>query len=99
MGRSRPRSWAAVSTCRIYRYRLVRVWDPNKPQLAWITLTGSDADDHCCIGAARGWGYGGIHICNLYGLGREARTRCGGTQTRSAPTMTPTWLRWADATT
>jgi hypothetical protein len=44
-----------ISTCRTYRYRLVRVWDPNKPQLAWITLTGSDADDHRCIGFARVW--------------------------------------------
>lgn len=41
--------------CRTYRYRLVRVWDPNKPQLAWTTLTASDADDHRCIGFARVW--------------------------------------------
>ena len=52
MGRSCPRSWAAISTCRTYRYRLVRVWDPNKPQLACIAFTGSDADDHRCIGFA-----------------------------------------------
>lgn len=68
MGRSGPRSCAALSACRTYRYRLVRVWDPNKPPLAWVTVTGSDADDYRAIGFARAWGYGGIQIGNLYGL-------------------------------
>ena len=60
IGRSGPRSCAALSACRTYRYRLVRVWDPNKPPLAWVTVTGSDTDDYRAIGFARAWGYGGI---------------------------------------
>jgi hypothetical protein len=68
-------SWAVFSPCRRWRYRLVRVWDSDKPRLAWVILNGSDADEHRtdptvrrCIGFARAWGYGGIDIANLYGL-------------------------------
>lgn len=68
-------SWAVFSPCRRWRYRLVRVWDCDKPRLAWVILNGSDADEHRtdatvrrCIGFARAWGYGSVDIANLYGL-------------------------------
>jgi hypothetical protein len=68
-------SWAEFSPGRNWRYRLVRVWDSNRPRLAWVILNGSDADEHHtdptvrrCIGFARAWGYGGVDIANLYGL-------------------------------
>ena len=68
-------SWAAFSPGRNWRYRLVRVWDSDRPRLAWVILNCSDADEHHtdptvrrCIGFARAWGYGGVEIANLYGL-------------------------------
>jgi hypothetical protein len=68
-------AWAVFSPGRNWRYRLVRVWDPNRPRLAWVILNGSDADEHHtdptvrrCIAFARAWGYGGVDIANLYGL-------------------------------
>jgi hypothetical protein len=68
-------SWAVFSPDRRWRYRLVRVWESDKPRLAWVILNGSDADEHRsdatvrrCIGFARAWGYGGVDIANLYGL-------------------------------
>jgi hypothetical protein len=68
-------SWAEFSPGRNWRYRLVRVWDSNRPRLAWVILNGSDADEHHndptvrrCIAFARAWGYGGVDIANLYGL-------------------------------
>ena len=71
----RRESWAVFSPDRRWRYRLVRVWDSDRPRLAWVIFNGSDADEHQtdstvrrCIGFARAWGYGGIDIANLYGL-------------------------------
>lgn len=71
----RRESWAVFSPNRGWRYRLVRVWDPDKPRLGWVIFNGSRADDHRtdptvrrCIGFARAWGYGGVDIANLYGL-------------------------------
>lgn len=68
-------SWAVFSPCRTYRYRLVRVWDPSQPSLAWVMLNPSTADQRRndatvrrCINLARAWGYGGLDIANLYGL-------------------------------
>jgi hypothetical protein len=68
-------SRAVFSPDRRWRYRLVRVWDSDKPRLGWVILNGSDADEHRtdatvrrCIGFARAWGYGGVDIANLYGL-------------------------------
>ena len=53
----------------------MRVWDSDRPRLAWVIFNGSDADEHRtdstvrrCIGFARAWGYGGVDIANLYGL-------------------------------
>jgi hypothetical protein len=68
-------SCAVFGAGRKWRYRLVRVWDSDKPRLAWVILNGSDADEHRtdatvrrCIGFARAWGYGGVDIANVYGL-------------------------------
>jgi hypothetical protein len=68
-------AWAVLSQCRIYRYRLVRVWDSQKPRLgvvghSWSTTNEgrSDSTVRRCIGFARAWGYGGIDIGNLFGL-------------------------------
>jgi len=68
-------AWAVFSPGRNWRYRLVRVWDSDRPRLGWVILNGSDADEHRtdptvrrCIGFARAWGYGGVDIANLYGL-------------------------------
>ncbi len=68
-------SWAVFSPGRNWRYRLVRVWDSNRPRVGWVVLNGSNADEHRtdltvrrCIGFARAWGYGGVDIANLYGL-------------------------------
>lgn len=68
-------SWAVFSPDRRWRYRLVRVWDPARPRLAWVIFNGSDADEHRadptvrrCIGFAHAWGYGAVDIANLYGL-------------------------------
>src|ERR1700745_3255747 len=68
-------SWAVFSPDRKWRYRLVRVWDLDKPRLGRGVLNWLDADEHRsdatvrrCIGFARAWGYGGVDIANLYGL-------------------------------
>src|SRR6201998_2556325 len=68
-------SWAVFSPDRKWRYRMVRVWDSDKPRLGWVVLNGSGPDEHRtdatvrrCIGFARAWGYGGVDIANLYGL-------------------------------
>jgi len=68
-------SWTVFSPCRTWRYRWVRVWDPEKPRLSWVIRNGSDADErhsdptiHRCINFARAWGYGGVDIAHLYGL-------------------------------
>jgi hypothetical protein len=71
----RRESWAVFSPDRRWRYRLVRVWDSDRPRLAWVIFNGSDADEHHtdltvrrCMDFARAWGYGGVDIANLYGL-------------------------------
>jgi Protein of unknown function (DUF1643) len=102
----RRESWAVFGPGRRWRYRLVRVWDSDKPRLAWVVFNGSDADEHRtdptvrrCIGFARAWGYGGVDIANLYGLGRRIPGRLGATSTRSGPTTIATWPRCAARTT
>jgi hypothetical protein len=90
-------SWAVFSPDRRWRYRLLRVWDSDKPRLAWVILNGSDADEHrtdptlCrCIGFARACGYGGVDIANLYGWCRRIPGRLGTTSIQSAPTTIAT---------
>jgi len=70
---SRTTSTALLSRCGQYRYTLHRHWDPTLPTLVWIMLNPSTADAQTddrtirrCIGLARGWGYGGICVVNLF---------------------------------
>lgn len=56
-----------------YRYALWRVWDEVLPRMAFIMLNPSTADAERndptirrCIGFARAWGYGGVHVVNLF---------------------------------
>jgi hypothetical protein len=56
-----------------YRYQLWRIWDESKPLVVFIMLNPStaDADEddptiRRCMNYARGWGYGGIKVVNLF---------------------------------
>ena len=64
---------AVISDNGLYRYQLRRGWDSAKPWLDWIMLNPSTADgtkDDATIRRAtrfaRGWGYGGIEVYNLF---------------------------------
>lgn len=65
---------AEFSPCRAYRYILRRRWD-SRPPVGFILLNPSTADERAddptirrCIGYAKGWGYGGIVLGNLFAL-------------------------------
>jgi hypothetical protein len=75
VGRFAREAWAVRSQCGTYRYRLVCVWDSQKPRLGvvghgWTATTErlTDSTMRRCIGFARAWGYGGIDVGNLFGL-------------------------------
>lgn len=64
---------ARISDCGKYRYTLSRVWDVTKGAACFIMLNPSTADAdqddptiRRCIGFARDWGYGGLHVANLF---------------------------------
>lgn len=64
---------AIISDCGTYRYLLWRQWDPGAYSCAFIMLNPSTADAsqddptiRRCIGFAKGWGYGGVHVVNLF---------------------------------
>lgn len=64
---------AIFSEDRIYRYDLWRVWDERKPVIAFIGLNPSTADEtkddptiRRCIGYAMSWGYGCLHMLNIF---------------------------------
>ncbi len=64
---------AIFSDCRLYRYRLWRVWDASKPAVAFCMLNPSTADeDHLdptlkrCLQFAKDWGFGRMDIVNLF---------------------------------
>lgn len=64
---------ALISECGNYRYKLWRVWNPNKGKILFIMLNPSTADAteddptiRRCIGFASDWGYGGLYVGNLY---------------------------------
>lgn len=58
-----------------YRYRLWRVWDPEKAVLPFVMLNPSTADAMVddptirkCVGFAKHYGYGILQVCNLFAL-------------------------------
>lgn len=58
-----------------YRYRLSRVWNPERPQVCWIMLNPSTAtealDDPTTrrvVGFSRLWGFGSAVVVNLFAL-------------------------------
>lgn len=64
---------AHLSKCRQYRYALWRGWDETKPQIMFIGLNPSTADETSddatlirCIRFARAWGYGSVCMANLF---------------------------------
>jgi hypothetical protein len=64
---------AFISGCNNYRYALDRIWDDTKPKVMFLMLNPSTADDsnddptiRRCIGFAKSWGYGGLHVGNLF---------------------------------
>lgn len=63
---------ATFSACRTFRYDLWRVWSDG-PSVAFIGLNPSTADEtqddptiRRCIGFAKSWGFGRMHMLNLY---------------------------------
>lgn len=68
-------SGAEFSDCRTWRYRLWRIWDDTKPYANFIMLNPSTADANVldptvtrCVDFANRWGYGGLHVTNLFAL-------------------------------
>ncbi|MEJ2043677.1 MAG: DUF1643 domain-containing protein [Reinekea sp.] len=64
---------AEFSEDRKYRYSLSRIWDREKGFVTFIGLNPSTADEteddptiRRCINYAKSWGYGGIHMVNLF---------------------------------
>lgn len=64
---------AILSGCGVYRYRLWRIWDPERPRLLWVMLNPSTADASkddqtilTIVAFAKLLGYGGIEVVNLY---------------------------------
>lgn len=73
---------ANFSGDRRYRYRLTREWDETKHVLIFVMLNPSTANETTddptirrCIAFAKAWGYGAIHIVNLYALVSTAPTK------------------------
>jgi len=64
---------AILSSCRLYRYALWRIWDESKGKVMFIGLNPSTADEteddrtiSRCISYSKQWGYGGIIMGNLF---------------------------------
>jgi hypothetical protein len=64
---------ASLSRCRRYRFALWRTWDATRPYVMFIGLNPSTADETTddptlvrCMNFARGWGYGGVCMANLF---------------------------------
>jgi len=64
---------ANFSVDRLYRYSLLRVWQPAGSRLVWVMLNPSTADEERndatirrCTGFALNLGYGGIEVYNLF---------------------------------
>jgi len=66
-------SGATFSKCRVYPYDLWRLWNRSERYLMVIGLNPSTADEvkndqtvRKCIKFARHWGYGGLHMTNIF---------------------------------
>jgi hypothetical protein len=66
---------ATFSHDRKYRYKLWRQWDVSKQTIAFICLNPSTANETdndptvwCCVNFARDWGFGTLHIGNLFAV-------------------------------
>lgn len=64
---------ALLSSDRLYRYTLERIWDPDRPRCAFIGLNPSTADEsqldptlRRCVRFADGWGYGSFVMLNVF---------------------------------
>tara|TARA_Y100001970_G_C13842552_1_gene655209 strand:+ start:172 stop:630 length:459 start_codon:yes stop_codon:yes gene_type:complete len=64
---------AILSKNRKHRYLLSRIWDLKNETILFIMLNPSSADENIddpttkkVISYSKKWGYGGLHICNLY---------------------------------
>lgn len=64
---------AHISPCQRYRYLLSREWDSSLPTVGFVGLNPSTADATLddptirrCIGFAQSWGYGALHMVNLF---------------------------------
>jgi hypothetical protein len=64
---------AVISADGLYRYWLLREWDPSKPRMASFMLNPSTADAENPdptltrnIGFAKAWGFGGLELTNVY---------------------------------
>lgn len=67
------RKGADLSDCRCYRFALWRTWDESKSYAMFIGLNPSTADEveddntiRRCVEFAKGWGYGGLCMANLF---------------------------------
>ena len=66
---------AELSICKKYRYSLTRIWDEDKPNVMFVMLNPSTADEknddptiRRCINFAKDFGAGGIYVVNLFPL-------------------------------
>jgi hypothetical protein len=64
---------AVISSDGVYRYTLLRVWNVTKQVVMFVMYNPSTADAknddatiRRIISFARSWGYGGVHVVNLY---------------------------------
>lgn len=64
---------ATFSADRVYRYKLRRIWDWDRPLVCFNMLNPSTADERKndptvtrCIGFAYGWGFGGLIVVNAF---------------------------------
>jgi len=64
---------AVFSPCRKWRYHLQQVWDDKTPNLIWLMLNPSTADEtkndptvERCEQRARMWGFGGVEVYNIF---------------------------------
>lgn len=64
---------AVFSPCRKWRYHIEHVWDDAKPNLLWLMLNPSTADEkqndptvERCERRARMWGFGGFEVYNIF---------------------------------